>query len=170
MMYEIMAPPDREIVMPRWTKTPMERFSEKVRIDESGCWIWMGAMRGMRGNQYGHMRFNGKLEGAHRVSWILHKGGISPGMKILHRCDVGLCVNPEHLFVGTQSDNMEDMVNKGRHPYPVCEVHHRAKLTNEQVRAIRASAQSHGQLAKAYGVTKRTIINVRQRKVYGSVF
>lgn len=155
--------------MPRWNQTPIERLIAKTEAMESGCWNWVGTTVGSKTHRYGHFRLDGKLILAHRASWLLHGGEIPNGLHVLHRCDNPLCVNPKHLFVGTRSDNMMDMTAKGRHPYPLGETHHRAKLTNDEVRAIRASVQSHNQLARAYGVTKRTIINVRQRKVYDSV-
>lgn len=54
------------------------------------------------------------IDYTHRVSWVIHNGAIPPGMAVLHRCDIGECVNPEHLFLGTQTDNMKDMQEKGR--------------------------------------------------------
>lgn len=155
--------------MARWNKTPYERLMEKITIRETGCWEWTGCLRGSKTHRYGVLYFNGKHEGAHRASYVIFKGEIHEGMNVLHRCDNPKCVNPEHLFLGDDSTNMSDMTAKGRHPYPLGETHHRAKLTNDQVRSIRDSIQSHQQLARAYGVTKRTIINVRQRKVYASV-
>lgn len=155
--------------MARWNVTDRERLLAKIEKHESGCWIWTGSVRGAAAHKYGAIRYRGKSEGAHRATYMEFNGEIPEGMKVLHRCDNTKCVNPEHLFVGTQTDNMIDMTTKGRHPYPLGETHHRAKLTNEQVRSIRNSVQSHGQLAKAYDVTKRTIINVRQGKVYRSV-
>lgn len=76
---------------------------------ESDCWMWTGAR--MRGEgSYG--RFRNRL--AHRVAWELFKGPIPFGLYVLHRCDNPPCVNPEHLFLGTQQDNMDDAHQKGR--------------------------------------------------------
>jgi hypothetical protein len=85
-----------------------ERFWEKV--DRTGdCWLWTGS-----GDRYGHVRLNGKIVQAHRVAWELTNGPIPEGLQCLHTCDRPLCVNPEHLWLGTRSDNMLDMVAKGR--------------------------------------------------------
>lgn len=85
------------------------RFEAKcVPVTESGCWLWMGVIHA---SGYGH--YNGKK--AHRLSWELHNGSIPDGMCICHKCDVPSCVNPNHLFLGTQGDNVRDAWTKGRH-------------------------------------------------------
>ena len=81
------------------------------REPNSGCWLWDGAP-GAGG--YGTARHEGRNQKAHRVSWIAHRGPIPPGLKALHHCDTPPCVNPDHLFLGTQLDNIADMVAKGR--------------------------------------------------------
>lgn len=92
--------------------TPIaDRFNAKV-IKTNSCWLWTGAL--YRG--YGHLWVSGKQLKAHRVSWLLATG-VFPERDIFvcHKCDVRNCVNPEHLFLGTHSDNMVDSVNKKRH-------------------------------------------------------
>lgn len=89
----------------------LERFLRKVIRVDSGCWLWIGATRP---NGYGNVNINGRTTGAHRASWALHHGSIPDGMQVLHRCDVRNCVNPAHLFLGSQRDNMQDMITKGR--------------------------------------------------------
>lgn len=89
-----------------------EQYKEKYIIkDVSGCWNWIGCKD--RGG-YGYVRI-GKIQiGAHRYIYTLYKGEIGDKF-VLHTCDNPSCVNPEHLFLGTQTDNMQDMISKGRH-------------------------------------------------------
>lgn len=87
-----------------------ERFWSMVCKGDD-CWIWTGATGG-RG--YGRFALNGRLESPHVISYILANGQLEPGMWVLHRCDNPSCVNPAHLFPGTNSDNMKDAYQKGR--------------------------------------------------------
>lgn len=90
-----------------------ERFLAKIRIDESGCWIWTAGR-----NKLGYGRFGlpgqYKTVQAHRFAYEQFYGPIPEGMFVCHHCDNPPCVNPEHLFVGTHVDNMKDMWSKGR--------------------------------------------------------
>lgn len=88
-----------------------ERFMAKViPVPESGCWIWEGSLCG----GYGSVCINGKAYRAHRVSYQMHKGEIPEGLTIDHLCRVRCCVNPDHIFPGTDTDNVRDCVRKGR--------------------------------------------------------
>lgn len=88
-----------------------ERFFDKVNKTDS-CWLWTGSLTS-RG--YGSIGVDGKNVSAHRLSYMLFNGDIPDGFVVCHSCDVPACVNPEHLWVGTASDNMKDMVAKNRH-------------------------------------------------------
>lgn len=135
------------------TRPLADRFWEKVQRTEDGCWPWTGATYpfGYGAIGRGHMR----VEAAHRVSWELHHGPIPAGLKVLHRCDNPPCVNPEHLFLGTQADNMRDKQLKGRA---------RKRLTTAQVVDILARhTESHAALAREYGVTRQAVYWVRKQ-------
>lgn len=83
-----------------------------VPVTETGCWLWLGAWN--RG-KYGLVNRNSRFMGlAHRIIYAANKGEIPKGMSICHRCDTPACVNPDHLFVGTHRENMNDMISKGR--------------------------------------------------------
>lgn len=74
------------------------------------CWLWKGSVS----QGYGATYFRGHLTRAHRASWIMANGEIPKGKIACHKCDVPLCVNPDHIFIGTHKDNMQDMISKGR--------------------------------------------------------
>lgn len=88
----------------------IEAHSEPVT--ECGCWIWMSSLGG-KGYGACPPRCSGEQR-AHRLAWRIYRGAIPPKMMVLHRCDVRACVNPDHLWLGTNADNMRDMVAKGR--------------------------------------------------------
>jgi hypothetical protein len=92
-----------------------KRFWKHISPEpNTGCWLWTGTAN-MRGYGYGSFTINKKSVNSHRVSFELFRGPIPIGMHVCHKCDVPLCVNPEHLFLGTRSDNQRDRVVKGRH-------------------------------------------------------
>ena len=122
------------------------------------CWEWTG-YRIETG--YGQFGLNGKLELSHRVAWFLTHGEL-PELHVLHDCDNPPCCNPNHLFLGTQQDNMADRDAKDRQPRGERQGH--AKLTESKVHEIRRSSESGPVLAKRFGVSARTISDVRHRK------
>jgi hypothetical protein len=94
-------------------KTVKELFEEKIEmVSECGCWIWMAAISNKKG--YGAFWISGKTDFAHRASWRIFRGIIPSKMFVLHHCDTPACVNPHHLFLGTNKDNMMDCKKKGR--------------------------------------------------------
>jgi HNH endonuclease len=134
----------------------------KYTLDHnSGCWLWMG---GLNGNGYGRFRVNGVLEYAHRRSWKIHKGSIPHGMNVLHRCDNPPCINPDHLFLGTQSDNVRDTETKGRGNHPRGSQVHTAILTEKQVREILASKLGPRALGRIYGVSHVAVVRIKSGK------
>lgn len=103
--------------MPRPSPSDVKRFERFVSPEpNSGCWLWTGAGAGKGYGmfRYGGRRPRGALMYAHRFAFSQWKSVIPEGMSVLHRCDVRCCVNPDHLFLGTQADNMRDMTAKGR--------------------------------------------------------
>lgn len=93
-------------------KRPMrERLMERVVFGATDCWHWMGARNAFG---YGRMTHEGRLQVAHRLSWTEANGPIPDGLYALHKCDNPSCINPDHLFLGTYSDNLRDAWAKGR--------------------------------------------------------
>ena len=157
--------------MPLGKKQPAEeRFWLYVEKCEGGCWEWRGHLN-KKG--YGKIGKDGKNMGSHRLSYELHHPLTNPmndiKLFVLHSCDNPKCVNPSHLSLGTQQDNMTDMTNKGRRlGVTQGEKHHQSKLTEQQVIEIRTRYTGirgqQQQLATEYGVSRKTISNIISRK------
>lgn len=153
----------------QYSHIPEERFWSKV--DTSGgpdaCWPFRGRLSY---DGYGLIKIAGKNTRTHRFSWALAHPDepIPPGIFVCHACDNPICVNPAHLWLGTNADNLADMVAKGRSFRPQGTLHNMAKLTDDQVRTIRARYAAGGvaqrRLAAEYGVSGRAILFVLQRK------
>ncbi len=126
--------------------------------DADGCWTHSGS-RGSHGYPQATARTNRSLP-AHRVSWAIHHGPITNGLWVLHRCNNKLCVRPDHLYLGTHRDNMDDLARAG---------HPNRKLTDEAVRRVRVGGEPLRVLARAYGVDPKAIDNVRRGVTYRHV-
>jgi len=134
------------------------------------CWEWT-AGKNPRG--YGVINDGTRIQLAHRVAWLLEHGNLPEGLGILHRCDNPGCVRPSHLFVGTRADNNADMMAKGRYRAgsnpPRGASAWCAKLTEDDIRAIRASEERGVALAAKYNVTKSTITDIRKRRSWAHI-
>lgn len=135
------------------------RLNKYSRLNElTGCIEWISVLN--RGG-YGIMttKFSGirRTMHTHRVSYLVYTGKIEDEMHICHRCDNRKCINPDHLFMGTRSDNMIDMLRKGRANTIEGELHPKAKLNLMEVNEIRASILSINQLAQKYQVSRGCI-------------
>ena len=130
-------------------KSLKDRFLAKIElIPFSTCWWWIG---GTNSNFYGQIRVGDKMDSAHRVSFELYKEKIPSGLNILHSCDNTVCVNPDHLRVGTQQENMTDMILKRRKS---------TKLNEVQVLEIRSlgnSGLSFRKIGAMYGVGETAV-------------
>jgi len=151
----------------------LDRILSRIEPDTNGgCWLWTGAH--MRGTGYGSIqtgsrRLGGQTIGAHRASWIAHRGPIPAGIRVLHRCDVRLCVNPAHLFLGTAQDNMQDMLRKGRGRPIKGSAHSQAKLTEKDIPGIRirlSSGEPCSSIASDFGVDQCAINAIRRGRTW----
>jgi hypothetical protein len=142
--------------------TPKQRFWRKVKVNLAGCWEWQGALSD---SGYGVFdRGNRKYISPHRFAWELYTGALPPdGIFVCHKCDNRKCVRKDHLFLGTQSDNMRDCRGKGRMNQTCGERHAYAKLTNEQVLEIRNSTESCAALGRRFGVTAQHVGRLKKR-------
>jgi hypothetical protein len=135
-----------------------------------GCWLWTACISV---SGYGQIWRDGRQVAAQRVGYELAYGPFDPALKVLHRCDVPACVRPDHLFLGTVADNARDMYAKGRFPIKRGEEAPRARLTEVQVREIRAryvrGVFGAKRLAKEYGVGPRVIEHVIHRRTWKHV-
>lgn len=148
-------------------RTLRERFFIYTKQGD-GCWEWIGHKDP---NGYGRLNVAGKPVLAHRISYLLEYGDFPDGMNVLHKCDTPFCVNPKHLFLGSQADNVADMHEKNRaHKRSLKgEEHGMARLTVEIVRAIRASKQGYKEVAAIFGVSPTTITDIRKRRSWAHV-
>lgn len=145
----------------------MHRSSFMNYVSQHGpddCWPWIGSQNG-RG--YGRLNFEGYYQQAHRASYMIHCGEIPIGLNVLHSCDNTLCVNPKHLFLGTQQNNVDDCIAKGRFRAGTNpqrgESSSAALLSDEQVREIRRLIEAgnrHRDIAEWFGVARQTITNI----------
>lgn len=151
----------------------IDEFLARTAPDlNSGCWLWGMALQA---DGYGLCQHRKKTLLAHRVSWELHCGEYPAGKFVCHRCDTPACVNPAHLFLGTQTDNMSDMQRKGRadRAKKRGQLNGRARITDEQaweIRVVLASGRfTQREIARSYGVPDNTVSRLRRGESFPHV-
>lgn len=148
-------------------KSKQEMVMKNTAWGLSSCMYWTGSI-----HKAGYGVYGKKSKYAHRLTWELANGPIPDGLHALHKCDVPMCCNPDHIFLGTHQDNMIDMDKKGRRKAPKGEDQFKSKLTEEQVLKIRKlyvrgkSNFSIPKLAKMFGVTGAAVGYILQRKTW----
>lgn len=144
------------------TKEPW--YAKYYIIDENGCWHWRGRINNLG---YGDIYHNKKHYKAHRLFWELHKDEIPEGIFVLHKCDVRDCVNPDHLFLGTQQDNVADMIAKGRKVALSGRQNGRAILSESDVieifQMLKDDLFTPLEIADMYGVSRSSIYYIRKK-------
>lgn len=146
----------------KYCKKDVERFRKRVAVaGPDDCWLWTGNK-----NQYGYgrLRVNGRRRVASRISYEINVGQIPPGMLVMHVCDNPPCVNPKHLVVGTNDENMHDAAVKGRMNRG--ENNCQAKLTEDQVRDIRrrhSNGERAADLAAEFGLKRFAVFKICNR-------
>jgi hypothetical protein len=146
----------------------IDKFFERVGKKQSnGCILWTGRLSE---DGYGRFDSNGKQHLAHRTSYELFVGAIPKGMHVLHRCDTPACIRPTCLFIGTQADNVADMMAKNRKP--MGEQTRASKLTEKLVKEIREryrNGERRASIARVYGVSFHTITKIVRREYWKHV-
>lgn len=150
-----------------WLEATVDRFWSKVdRRGPDDCWLWIGTkMKPLPcGLIYGYFGVTDYKRCVsyrpHRLSWTLCNGRIPDGMVVMHTCDKPLCMNPNHLQVGTQADNMRDRDSKDRNV--VGEEHWNSKFTEQDIIAIRTSDKTNTELASQYDAHSAHILRIRR--------
>lgn len=164
---------DPDYVLPSGTNA--KRVAKDVfwgqvgEITDTGCREWQGKRYR---TDYGCFMYQGRYIQAHRLAYFLAKG-VDPGkLCVCHKCDNPPCVNPDHLFLGTQKDNSQDKVSKGRSNTARGENAGNAKLTADDVRAIRELQKSgmlRRELAERFGVSQKQITVIVNRKQWAHI-
>lgn len=151
----------------------LSKFWTKVN-KTSSCWLWVGC-KNKQG--YGQFRVRPKAYLSHRFSWLIHNGAIPDKQYVCHSCDTPACINPDHLFLGSQTDNMQDMFLKGRHysqrgtnNQPTGKAHHfyytGHKITRQDAETIRKDSRTNVQIAKEFGVDPSLISKIKHNKIW----
>lgn len=139
------------------------RFWSKVEVGNiHECWPWRGCK-----DDYGKFKVDGELHVAHRVALWLVFGTPLDGIVVRHRCDNPPCCNPYHLLTGSHADNVADRVLRDRSARGIR--NGRSKLTDEQVRAIRADPRPNVAICQEYGVCNATVSNIKNRRTWTHV-
>ncbi len=156
---------DALVTHPEWER--LVRFVSYVQhTNQSGkwdCWEWTGS-KSDRG--YGRVGRRGINRLAHRYAYQLVAGGLDRVMYVCHRCDNRVCIRPSHLFVGTHTDNMADMVRKGRQSKLPGEQNGRNKLTEVQAIEILSDTRGMDEIARSYQVGRTTIRDIKSGKIW----
>ena len=141
---------------PRPTPWPPRFWALVDQSDPSGCWPWKGSVE-----RYGRFTLPGRrTRYAHRLAYEQRVGPIPGGIQVRHTCDNPVCCNPAHLVLGTQAENLADMVERGRSKRG--EKHWNVRLTEEEVAAIRADIRPSTVVGPEYGVHPRHVRRIRQ--------
>jgi hypothetical protein len=153
-----------------WQKSTIEEKLERLRLSfhnkyeiVGSCWLWTGA----KVRRYGVIRYDEKLIKSHRASWMIFKGNIPKKLFVLHKCDIPLCVNPEHLFLGTPLDNVKDMIEKGRSKFGLNQGLGAKKI--REIRKLLSENKSASEIAVIYNIGARAIRDIKNGKTWSKI-
>ena len=138
----------------------IKKYYEKYVIKQEGCWDWKGIIEH---TGYGKLGVRPPIK-AHRASWIIHKGEIPKGLIVCHTCDNRKCTNPDHLWLGTHKDNIQDKIKKGRSNTPKGSQLKASKLNESQVIEIKLLLEKKltcSEISRQYGVERKIISRIK---------
>lgn len=142
----------------------VDRLMDGCEKIDGGCWVWN---KSVASSGYGQIRWNYTNYRANRASYIVFKGEIPDGMVVRHTCDNKLCINPDHLILGSCKQNSEDMVARNRQAKGM--KNGRSKLSENDVRAIKSSALSCSKTAKKFGISKSQAHKIMTGKAWSFI-
>lgn len=145
--------------MSRKTSTGEKLEQHTTLIPETSCIVWTGSVNE---HGYGYLREGNKMVRAHKASYLLNKGPIQDGLVVCHLCDVPACVNPDHLYLGTQQENILDCSQKGRF---VGRSRRGKKMSNKTIIEIYGSQMKHADIALEYGCSLTMISRIKSKSV-----
>jgi len=141
-------------------------FRQPIVVDADGCWIWAGTTNG----RYGTLWVGKNRRYAHRHSYVIHKGPIPDGALVLHDCDKALCVNPDHLHLGTQLDNMREASERMR--LRVGMRNPAARRSVDEIRAVREAVEageSYSSISRRMGIALSNVSLIARRRIWRSI-
>jgi len=145
-------------------RRPVHEVLSQYKISEGGCWEWAGVLSR---DGYGMACYQGKRVRAHRLSLLNHLGVKGSDLLVLHKCDNRRCINPKHLYLGTNAENSKDMVDRGRSSSPYGQLSSNAKITECKAKAILQDARAHKLIAEEFGVAPSTVSAIKTGRRWG---
>jgi hypothetical protein len=142
------------------------RLLRGTKLSTSGCWEWGGAKSS---SGYGRIGFDGARWACHRLMAHIKVGAVKPDDIVCHRCDNPCCINPEHLFIGTQKQNVDDRDAKGRRNQVRGARQGSSKLTEDMVKAIRLDTRKPSIIADEYGISRAHVGNLKHNRAWKHV-
>jgi len=150
----------RSLIRPSYDDEMRIKLKDSIEITSSGCWEWK---KSKHKQGYGNFPYKRKCLLAHRVAWMLFNGELNEDILVLHKCDNPPCCNPEHLFLGTDYDNVKDSIFKGRFTRTRGETHFFSKLTDcevAEIKKLHAAGIKQKDIANKFSIVRQTVRNI----------